>query len=759
MTRLLHRPGSLLFDHLNNVSRLTEERLRASLSNPAPDLILLARITGLCHDLGKGTSYFQRYIADSGMQDYRWTLSFRWELAHHSRLGAEAAAFILQRRFGSESPLSLLAYGAILRHHSALGNLSEELHSQRRREKRDDLLEQLSELDDGLNELFSELFGTVDFAEFISNDSVFSESASSLRRSREEKQFDFFMLQRLLYSCLLWADRADASDTAELRVNQNPPGMVAEYRAEKSINESTTVLGSLRNRASSDVVKNLKKVGKKGNLFTLTLPTGLGNTLIGLEAALRLRERRELSGGIIHCLPFTSSTDQNVEVYKDVLRSAGLEVTGDRLLAHHQQVETSYTRSGEDGEFDSDEGKLFMEGWESDLVVTSFVQLGLTLFANHNRALRRLHRLANAVVILDEAQNLPTRYWLILREMMMYLSKTIGTHWILMPATQPAIFTRKDEARELVPKSEEYFSQLNRYRITKDSATDLTPVELAEVIVNNHSGRRVLAIVNTVDCAQALYREIKKHEADRALYFLSSEVIPKHRLARIREIKESKEPLICVSTPLIEAGVELDFDVVYRDLAPLDSLIQAAGCCNRHDSTDEGKVVLVRLRDEASGGYYADYSYDRGLLNAVEVLIADKSELDESSLYGIAKTYFRRVGETTSSDDSRKLLQYARNLDHERLANSFKLTEKEHYKEDRFVFVDEAAQQVWDRYSDFMSSSLEEKERRAEWGKLKPQLTDYTISVPSKSYPNSGPAEILLIQKDRYDEEIGFIRR
>ncbi|MCD4733292.1 CRISPR-associated helicase/endonuclease Cas3, partial [bacterium] len=183
------------------------------------------------------------------------------------------------------------------------------------------------------------------------------------------------------------------------------------------------------------------------------------------------------------------------------------------------------------------------------------------------------------MVILDEAQNLPARYWLILREMMSSLSETIGTHWILMSATQPAIFTRKNRARELVPKSEEYFSQLNRYRITKDSATDLTPVELAEVIVNNHSGRRILAIVNTIDCAQALYREIKKYEADCALYFLSSEVVPRHRLSRIREIKENKEPLICVSTPLIEAEVELGFDVVYRDLAPLDSLIQAAGRC------------------------------------------------------------------------------------------------------------------------------------------------------------------------------------
>ena len=760
---LLDRPGSLLEDHLRKVSRLTEERFAACLGEvDDDDLLLTARLTGLCHDLGKGTSYFQHYIRGAEGQREHWAFDFPRELTYHSRLGAEAAAFLLHRELGEESPLPLAAYGAILRHHGGLGDLEDMVGYKRAdAQERKKLLKQIEMLD---RDIWKKIVGKVSidaFIEFVEDVPVLEVCCeNTLDELSDDQRFRQFLLGRLLYSCLLWADRADASGTADLIIEPNPVGLVATHRVVEKFNKSTQGLNGLRNRAYEEVVEKVRGLDGSSRLFTLTLPTGLGKTLTGLAAALELRQKRGLRGPVIYCLPFTTIIDQNARVYKEVLKNNGLEATSDQLLIHHHLAESSYS-SSKDSELDPDAGNLLIEGWESDLVVTTFVQLGLTLFSNHNRSLRRLHRLANAVVILDEVQNIPVRYWSLFRLLMRETASFLNTQWVLMTATQPAVFTTEDYPIELVEKRGVFFEGLSRTELKNETMEPLAISELATRILNEGNDKRILAVVNTVNCAIELHHELSE-KTDVLLYFLSSEVIPKHRLERIQTIKEAKKPLICVSTQLIEAGVDLDFDVVYRDLAPLDSIIQAAGRCNRNgDESKTGRVVFVKLADGTTGHLFANYIYDPVLLNNTTRILRDKHVIRESELQPLIEDYYIQVKAATSNEDSMRLIESARSSNHQHLAESFRLIEQNWEKVDVFVTLCDGAERIWEEYQQALE--LEGRERCNKMHDLKPKLARYTISVPKQYWHNEKDEWLSYIGKEEieryYKTTTGFIRQ
>lgn len=756
LEHLQDRPGSLLTDHLRRVSELTVQRMAAALGEGlTAELRRTAEVTGLCHDIGKGTSYFQDYLRDRSSVKKR-------ELTHHSRLGAEAAAFILRRELGEESLLPLLAYGAILRHHGGLDDLEDEVNSQQRGAT-NLLHSQLAVLDRGLWSAVSNL-PMQDLVAFIDNTLVLARLRRRVQKLDEAECFRLFLLGRLLYSCLLWADRADASGTAKDRAGRNPVGLVRTYREQMGFDGSQEGLNGQRSRAYNEVVGNINRLAGEPRLFTLTLPTGLGKTLTGLAAALELRERFELDGPIVYCLPFTAIIDQNAAVYEKVLSKNDLEPTSDRLLVHHHLAEGGYT-SACNHELDPDAGHLLLEGWESDLVVTTFVQLGLTLFNNHNRSLRRLHRLAGAVVILDEVQNLPVRYWPLFRRMLGATAELLGTRWILMTATQPAIFSAsndEDGAVELAGDPGAFFEGLRRVELINELAQPMTVAQLAERIRNEAAGKRVLVVVNTIRCALELHSLLQENQ-DSKLMFLSSEVIPKHRLARISEMKDDEkktEPLVCVSTQLIEAGVDLDFDVVYRDRAPLDSVVQAAGRCNRGgDESKTGRVVLIKLVPEDDPGkYYSNYVYDSVLLNKAEAVL-NPGVIREAELQKLVETYFTEINQAVSAKESRQLLDLAKGHKHGTLAEMFKLIDDKYAKVDLFVIVDDEAEAVWEEYR--ATRELTGLERRRKMRGLKPRMAPYIISAPKK-YRDTEDKVLGVIRPDelerQYERETGFKR-
>jgi CRISPR-associated endonuclease/helicase Cas3 len=250
-------------------------------------------------------------------------------------------------------------------------------------------------------------------------------------------------------------------------------------------------------------------------IYSLNAPTGTGKTLTGLafanKLASRLRSEQGFNPRIFYCISFISVIDQNCEVFEKVFETVtGKKPTNDLLLKHHHLADTYY--STDENEFDPEKGLFLVEGWNSEVIVTTFVQLFHTLFTNRNRSLRKYHRLANSIIILDEVQSLPHKYWLLLREYLKTLSALFNTYFVFMTATQPLIFQPETEIKELCANNDQYFRQFDRL----DLVTRLEPITLdvfmeqvaADIEANPE--KSFLIIMNTINSSQQVYQHLQK---------------------------------------------------------------------------------------------------------------------------------------------------------------------------------------------------------------------------------------------------------
>jgi len=393
---------------------------------------------------------------------------------------------------------------------------------------------------------------------------------------------------RVLFSCLTDADFVDTEAfmnawKGKLRgCYPELPTLLSQFNdameQKKQKAENTSV-----NQLRAEVLRQCReKAAGAPGLYTLTVPTGGGKTLSGLAFALE----HAISHGkhrIVYAIPYTSIIEQTADVFRGIF--------GDAVLEHHSNL---------DAEKETAQSRLATENWDAPLIVTTNVQLFESLFAARTSRCRKLHNLVNSVVILDEAQLLPPEFLQPILDVMKLLVEHYGVTFVLCTATQPALGTRKDSfgktwlrgpgaATEIVSGTEELYAQLERatvslpYDWNKPGNWD----EIAERIARHPS---VLAIVNTrADC-----RELHRRMPPGTVH-LSALMCGEHRSYVIKQIKERlpREPVRVVSTQLIEAGVDVDFPVVYRALAGLDSIAQAAGRCNREGKqTDKGQIYV-----------------------------------------------------------------------------------------------------------------------------------------------------------------------
>ncbi|WP_246456189.1 CRISPR-associated helicase/endonuclease Cas3 [Ruficoccus amylovorans] len=359
------------------------------------------------------------------------------------------------------------------------------------------------------------------------------------------------------------------------------------------------VPGDVVNAMRAEVVADCARaaVGPTG-IYTLTVPTGGGKTLSSLLFALR----HALANGqlrVIYVVPFTSIIEQNAEVLREIVRPLASD-TFTPLIEHHSSL---------DPDKDTPMARLAAENWDAPLVITTAVQFYESLFAARTSRARKVHNIANAVVVLDEAQTLPVDYLHPCLRVLQELGDHYNTTSVLCTATQPAI--RYDAAafpiglrgcREIISDTCKLFAALKRVEIQ-----ELGELDDAELTQRLCSHRQVLCIVNRRRHAQELFRLL---EADEAHFHLSALMCPEHRtqiLKRVRARLERGLPVRLISTQLIEAGVDVDFPVVYRALAGLDSIAQAAGRCNRNGKLDTlGKVFVFRPQDQAAERYFRE---------------------------------------------------------------------------------------------------------------------------------------------------------
>ena len=337
------------------------------------------------------------------------------------------------------------------------------------------------------------------------------------------------------------------------------------------------------NRIRADVLRQCReKAAGPPGLYTLTVPTGGGKTLsslaFGLEHAIQYGKRR-----IIYAIPYTSIIEQTANVFRDIF--------GNAVLEHHSNL---------DSEKETTASRLAAENWDAPLIVTTNVQLFESLFAARTGRCRKLHNLVNSVILLDEAQLLPPAFLQPILDAMRLLIEHYGVTFVLCTATQPALSSRTDghgktwlhgldSATEIVTGIEDLYRKLDRVTVSLPADWN-APGNWDEIASSIALHPSVLAIVNTrADC-----RELHRRMPAGTLH-LSALMCGEHRSYVIQKIKEKlpHEPVRVVSTQLIEAGVDVDFPVVYRALAGLDSIAQAAGRCNREGSqSGKGKVIV-----------------------------------------------------------------------------------------------------------------------------------------------------------------------
>ena len=250
-----------------------------------------------------------------------------------------------------------------------------------------------------------------------------------------------------------------------MKVSETSTDITAQlevFREQKGFNTARSKIDELKNEAYFNSLENLEKVFTHGqHIYSLTLPTGLGKTLTAYAIADKLRN---LTGNqtakIIINIPFTSIIDQNFEVYREVLGTDSSQI----LLKHHHLAEPAYKDSSE-GVFDFDKSQFLIETWQSETVVTTFVQFLETILSMDKTKLMKLVHLRNSIVLLDEIQTIPYPLWETTRESFKTLGETLNMYFVLISATQPLIFTLGDDIVEIIPDYRKYFSVFNRTRL------------------------------------------------------------------------------------------------------------------------------------------------------------------------------------------------------------------------------------------------------------------------------------------------------
>lgn len=430
--------------------------------------------------------------------------------------------------------------------------------------------------------------------------------------------------------------------------------------------------------------------------------------------------------------------------------------------------------------YDISNSKILIEGWNSEIIVTTFIQFFYSIISNKNKSLRKFHNITNSIILLDEIQSLPYKYWKIINLFFKKLAYEYNCWIILMTATQPYIF-KENEIKSLVDNVDYYFNKFDRvnYNFNLDSQNfEDFKKEFVDKI-SNDSKNDYLVVLNTINSSKELYEFIKDYYSvmdydiylddcngicyigdDIQLIYLSNNIIPKHRLEKINAIKESNRQSIVISTQLIEAGVDIDVDIIYRDLAPLDSLVQTAGRCNRSGNKEKGIVNVISLKNE-NGKSYSSFIYDSLLLNKTKEVLTSLNQISEKEFnLAAAKNYFKLIYNSGTQDDY--LIKIIENLRFPEIPSNFKLIEEDIQKVDVFVVINSEAKLLFEKYNDIINN-YKGFDRKNEFLKIKNKFYKYVISVDETkigSANNLCNDEIFYIGENdvfrKYDLDTGF---
>lgn len=582
-------------------------------------------IAGLMHDFGKASDEFQRYIKSANdfinydEDEYIDPIKSKGKI-DHSTAGAQMIKELIPVKTGEDLLLSQLISLLIASHHSGLIDCLSP-------DGRDAF---------GLRMLKPE--GKSHFKECKLNISrvlgveVFNnfswESLSKLIKTRimaiKERDpcadiffFKWGLLTRFLFSCLIDADRVNTADFEF-------PGRVVERNSRRfsdwsvlveKLNTHLKMLETESRNVNPPKMRELNTIRKRisdsclsfGNmpkgLYKLSVPTGGGKTLSSLRFALKHAEIQRMDR-IFYVIPFTSIIDQNARKTSEILESnmEGSHTHSEIVLEHHSNLTP---------EDENPHQKLLAENWDAQIIFTTMVKFLESIYGKGTRDARRMHNLANSVIIFDEVQSVPIKCVHIFNMAVQFLVEQCGSTVVLCTATQPLLdkveppnrALKISAQKEIYPDFIDLFEELKRVAFyDKRKARGWEDSEITSLVMEElELSGNVLVVVNTKKSAKRLAEQLKKLSQD-AVYHLSTNMCPQHRIDVLDEIKiklRDGDKVICVSTQLIEAGIDIDFGSVIRYLAGLDSLVQAAGRCNRNGKMGSlGRFIVINPKNE-----------------------------------------------------------------------------------------------------------------------------------------------------------------
>jgi len=803
---LKSHPDKLLVDHLRRVGQLSRKTVTdKSLNIDDKDLLTdIAYLIGVTHDLGKATKFFQEYIIETDEKKKK-SLKAK-ENTHHGLLSAFFTYAVIKeylRQSGKDGELAdylpIISFLVVKRHHGNLMNAMDEI-SEVDAEKEKILKiaeEQITSMDRAeireiLESLLLEKIICLNLKIDVDNIISFVLQNASEEIGRKEKRlirhlnrkidlYPYFITQ-FLYSALLDADKTDAGlGGKDLDRLDLPADLVDQYRDRKGFTSDRNNINSLRNQIYEDAMVGIRDWNLDNKILSLNVPTGTGKTLTSLSFALKLRDRlkneKNFTPRIIYALPFLSIIDQNYDVFEDVVTQGGVLKDSRLLLKHHHLADVNYSIEDKDDEYKADESLLLLEGWNAEIIVTTFWQFFYTLFSNRNKLLRKFNKLANSIIILDEVQAVPHQYWQLIHDATKMLCEKFNSYAIFVTATQPLIFDETiGEIKEITQNKEEYFKDLDRIELIPNIETALTLEEfkvLLEKDLTDNPEKDFLIVLNTISSANDVYKFTKGLDLENTeKFYLSTNVIPRERLERIKTIKgpskkdtneSSRKRKVIVSTQLIEAGVDIDADRVYRDFAPMDSINQVAGRCNRNSAkADKGTVSIFILKDDRKEFY--KYIYDPFLMSkTLDILKPENGSIRESAILELNNKYFKAVKRGMGDEKSKENLACLAQLAFQDLSKKFKLIEDDYPKVNVFVEIDEKAAEIWKKYKDLrMEKDIKERIRKKL--AIRKEFSEYVISAPEKYAHNlvTEDTEMGYISRDElpnyYDLETGFMR-
>lgn len=543
-----------------------------------------AYTVGLAHDVGKYSDAFQRRILRNGPK------------VDHATAGAQLVVATYPELLGR-----CLAF-PIAGHHGGMPNWASTPGQCSRTPLRERLSKNIEPYSEGCGKEIS----LPEADKLIAKDDLPPCFTRADIQSTEERSFGLYLTEQLLYSSLVDADylcteHFMAPELTEIRADSSSVSMselatILDIHMKKLIESAKP--GPVNDVRSKVLNQCLRAADADAGLFSLEVPTGGGKTLAAMSFALH-HAARNGQKRVIVAIPFMSIVEQTAAILKAIFGS-------ENVLEHHSDYEYN-----DDGDGSTERERLLVENWDAPIIVTTNVQLFESLFSNKPSKCRKIHNAASAVIVLDEAQTLPDALLRPTLAMIQVLADYAGSSTVLCTATQPNLeecWPFPSRPKAIVEDGDgTLFTPLNG-RIVYDCAhIGGDQLSLAGLVDSLAEVPQVLCIVSSQDGARRIYEEVKETlrcaGPQDGLFHLSARMIPAHRSVFIEEIRRRLDAgLECrvVSTQLIEAGVDVDFPIVFREAAGIDSIIQAAGRCNREGKLEgPGRVVVFECPDLA----------------------------------------------------------------------------------------------------------------------------------------------------------------